>query len=382
MQVPLFDPQPQHKCVQAAVTDAVTQVLNSGQFVLGPNVSAFEEEAAAYHGVAHAVSVASGTDALHLALLAAGIGPGDEVITSPFTFIATLEAIYYCGATPIFADIDPETMNLCPQATAEAITERTRAILPVHLFGLSAQMQPLLALAEQHQLKMVGDGAQAFGALYGGHSVGALGDAACFSFFPTKNLGGYGDGGLITTDNEALAMELRTLRNHGSRERYHHHQVGFNSRLDEVQAAALRIKLQHLNAFNDSRRFIAEFYNRELANLPLQLPSTPAECFHVYGQYTVQLHARDELRQALEQRGIGSAIYYPIPLHHQELCRDEFRGQSFPVSERVAQQCLSLPMFPGMTLEQAQTVVSAIQSALTPKRSAATNSSIETSLER
>lgn len=359
--VPLFDPRPQHERVQAEVTQAVIDVLNSGQFISGIEGYALEEEMASVQGVKHAVGVASGTDALHLALRAAGIGEGDEVITTPFTFIATLEAIYYCGATPVFADIDSHTMNLDPAATAAAVTERTRAILPVHLFGLAAEMEPLMALAEKHGLRMIGDCAQATGALYHGEAVGAFGDAGCFSFFPTKNLGGYGDGGMITTNSDEVAAALCALRNHGSRKRYHHHELGFNSRLDEVQAAALRIKLRHLDEFNDSRRAVAAIYNRELADLDIRLPVTPNGCHHVYGQYTVQLAGRDQLRSALEKRGIGSAIYYPKPLHRQDLCKEAFKDQSFPVAERVAQECLSLPIFPGMTEQQAEEVVAALR---------------------
>src|SRR5690554_5592782 len=340
--VPLFDPHPQHVRVRTQVLQAVNAVLDSGQFIMGPNVKRFEEEAAVYHGVKHAVGVASGTDALLLALLAAGVGKDDEVITSPFTFIATLEAIYQCGAEVVFADIDPATMNLDPEATAAAITGRTRAILPVHLFGQSAELAPLLDLAQQHQLRLIGDCAQAFGARYQGTSVGALGDAGCFSFFPTKNLGGYGDGGLITTDSDELADAVRVLRNHGSRQQYYHDEVGYNSRLDEVQAAALRIKLRHLEEFNESRRAIAAVYDQELPKLGVRTPKTLAGCHHVYGQYTILVNERDHLRAALQQRGIGCAIYYPVPLHRQSVCADAFRDQSFPVCEQVAEQCLSL----------------------------------------
>jgi dTDP-4-amino-4,6-dideoxygalactose transaminase len=362
--VPLFDPRPQHEGVRGEVQRAVQDVLDSGQFILGPNVQAFEEEVAAYHGVKHAIGVASGTDALHLALLAAGIGEGDEVITTPFSFIANLEAIYYCGATPVFADIDPRTMNLDPEAVAAVITDRTRAIMPVHLFGLPADMGPLMALAEKHGLRMVEDCAQAFGARYDGRPVGGIGDAGCFSFFPTKNLGGYGDGGLVTTDSDDLAESIRTLRNHGSRERYHHHEVGFNSRLDEVQAAALRVKFRHLEEFNESRRAVAAAYERDLAGLEIRLPVTPDGSHHVYGQYTIQVDGRDELRAALDAEGIGSAIYYPIPLHRQEVCEGAFRDRSFAACEAVAKTCMSLPMFPGMTDAQAAEVIAAVHKAV------------------
>lgn len=362
--VPLFDPAPQHERVREDVARAVSDVLDSGQFIMGPNVHHFEEEAAAYLGVKHALGVSSGTDALHLALLAAGVGPGDEVITSPFTFIATLEAIYHCGATPVFADIDAASMNLDPAAVADVIGERTRAIVPVHLFGQAADMEPLLALAARHGLRLIGDCAQAFGARYDDRSVGALGDAGCFSFFPTKNLGGYGDGGLITTDSDTLAESVRALRNHGSRERYYHDEVGVNSRLDEVQAAALRIKLRCLDEFNASRRAIAAYYDSALANLPVRTPAVMPRCHHVYGQYTILVSGRDRLSAALAERGIGSAIYYPVPLHRQKVCHDAFSSKHFPECERLARECLSLPMFPGMTEAQAEAVVAAIQAVL------------------
>ncbi|MDQ2078146.1 DegT/DnrJ/EryC1/StrS aminotransferase family protein [Marinimicrobium sp. ABcell2] len=362
--VPLFDPHPQHARVRTEVVQAVNEVLDSGQFIMGPNVQNFEDEAAVYHGVKHAIGVASGTDALLLALLAAGVGEGDEVITSPFTFIATLEAIYQCGATAVFADIDPATMNLDPDATASVVTERTRAVLPVHLFGQAADMKPFLELGQKHNLRVIGDCAQAFGARYHGTSVGALGDAGCFSFFPTKNLGGYGDGGLITTDSDELADAVRVLRNHGSRTRYYHDVVGYNSRLDEVQAAALRIKLRHLEEFNESRRAVAAIYDQELSKLGIRTPKILDGCHHVYGQYTILLSERDRLRDALQQRDIGSAIYYPVPLHRQSVCRDTFQELSFPVCEQVAEECLSLPMFPGMTEAQAREVVAAVAEVL------------------
>ena len=362
--VPIFDPAPQHQLFGDKVNQAIHNVLASGQYILGPEVRTFEQEAADYHGVKHAISVASGTDALHLALRAAGIGEGDEVITPPFTFIATLEAIMYCGATAVFADIDEATMNLDPDAVASVITQRSKAILPVHLFGLPADMEPLQKLASAHNLKIIEDCAQAFGARYKETPVGSLGEAGCFSFFPTKNLGGYGDGGLITTNSDSLAEGIRTLRNHGSRERYHHHEVGYNSRLDELQAAGLRIKLRHIEALNQSRRNIADLYARELADVAIELPVVAQGCHHVYGQYTVQLEERNTVKKHLDELGIGTAIYYPIPLHRQELCVSKYGDQSFPVAERVAKRCLSLPMFPGMTEEQGVEVTTALRQAL------------------
>ncbi|MCP1726518.1 dTDP-4-amino-4,6-dideoxygalactose transaminase [Natronospira proteinivora] len=363
--VPLFDPKPQHAQVADEVHAQTRAVLDSGQFILGPNVQAFEEEAARFHDLSHGIGVASGTDALHLALLAAGIGPGDEVITSAFSFIAGVEAIFYCGAKPVFVDIREDSMNLDESTIEAAVTERTRAIMPVHLFGLACDMDQIMSVAQRHDLKVIEDCAQAFGARFKDKPVGAFGHAGCFSFFPTKNLGGYGDGGLITTADAVLDEQARVLRNHGSRERYHHHCVGFNSRLDEVQAAALRVKLRHLEDFNQSRRDIAAIYDQGLDGLPLQTPAVPEGCYAVYGQYTVQLDQRDKVREALQEKGIASAIYYPIPLHRQAVCGDEYASISLPVTERVSERCLSLPMFPGMSKDQAEEVIAALWTILT-----------------
>lgn len=358
--IPLFDPAPQHQRVEAEVKAAMQAVLNSGQFILGPQVKAFEQEVAAYLGVEYAIGLASGTDALHLALLAAGVGPGDEVITSPFTFIATVEAIYYCGARPVFADIDPRSMNLKPEQVAGVITERSKAILPVHLFGLCADMDPLRELAKAHQLKLIEDCAQAFGAAYKNQMAGSFGDAGCFSFFPSKNLAGYGDGGLLTTNNREIAEEVLSLRNHGSRQRYLHHQLGFNSRLDEIQAAALRIKLRHIDSFNQSRRDIAQAYHNAFSSLPIQLPYASEHCHHVYGQYTIQTDNRDKLQAALQSSEIASAVYYPVPLHQQPLCRKDSEGVRLKETELLATRCLSLPVFPGMTAQQVEAVIHAV----------------------
>jgi dTDP-4-amino-4,6-dideoxygalactose transaminase len=361
MMVPLFDPRPQHERVAKEVESATADVLGSGQFILGPNVKAFEEEVASFHGVSDAIGVASGTDALHLALLAAGVGPGDEVITSPFSFIAGVEAIYYCGAIPVFADIRRETMNLDESSLEGLITDKTRAIMPVHLFGLSCDMEQIMAVAEKHDLKVIEDCAQAFGARFADRPVGSIGHAGCFSFFPTKNLGGYGDGGLVTTADSELADKVRMLRNHGSKERYYHDVVGFNSRLDETQAAALRIKLKLIDEFNESRRHVAALYREGLSGLDLRLPTEPEGYHHVYGQYTVQVDKRDALREGLSGKGIASAIYYPIPLHRQKVTEGRFQGINMPVCDAVSEQCLSLPIFPGMSDEQAEEVIAAIR---------------------
>ncbi len=362
--VPLFDPKPQHRRVADRVEKATREVLESGQYVLGPNVQAFEKECADYHGMAHSVGVASGTDALHLALRAVGVGPGDEVITSPFSFFAGVETILYCGAHPVFGDIDPQTMNLDEESIEALVTERTRAIMPVHIFGLPQNMERIMSVARRHDLRVIEDCAQAFGGRYGKQPVGSFGDAGCFSFFPTKNLGGYGDGGLITTNNDDIARHLLSLRNHGSHRRYHHDEVGYNSRLDEIQAAALRVKLEHLDEFNDQRREIAALYDEGLADLPVQRPQAPADCHHVYGQYTLQVPKRDAFREGLEARGIGSAVYYPIPLHRQAVFGDTHAELSLPECERVSEACVSLPMFPGMSGEQADTVIRAVREVI------------------
>lgn len=362
--VPLFDPAPQHVRLAEEVHAATKAVLESGRYILGENVAAFEDEVAAYHGHGEAVGVASGTDALHLALLAVGVEPGDEVITSPFSFIAGVEAILYCGARPVFVDIHPDTLNLDEQALESAISSRTRAIMPVHLFGLPAAMPVVMAVARRHGLPVVEDCAQAFGARIGEQAVGTFGDAGCYSFFPTKNLGGYGDGGLVLCRDSATADAVRTLRNHGSREPYRHARVGYNSRLDELQAAILRVKLRHLDAFNASRREVADWYCQDLASLSLQLPSELPDRRHVYGQFTVRLADRDRVREALGRKGIGTAVYYPVPLHRQPVCAENGSEHALPNTDAVAGDCLSLPMFPGMTREQAEEVVAGLAAVL------------------
>jgi len=363
--IPMVDLKGQYQALRAEIDPALQEALESTQFILGPNVRTFEDEVAAYIGTRHAVGVASGTDALHLALLAAGIGEGDEVITTPFTFIATAEAIRYIGATPVFVDIDPQTFNLDTDQVAAAVTGRTRALLPVHLFGQPVDMEPLFATAREHGLKVVEDCAQSFGATLDGRQTGALGDAGCFSFFPSKNLGGFGDGGLITTDSDAMAEHLRVLRNHGSWQRYHHSEIGVNSRLDELQAAILRVKLRHIDEFNRERRRVAHRYSAALADLPdVTPPHEDGIGRHVYHQYTVLTPHRDAIQKALADREIASAIYYPIPLHRQEVFAEACRGVSLPVSEDVAARCLSLPVFPEMTDEQVDTVIETIRTAV------------------
>lgn len=351
--LPMVDLKAQYQILKAEIDEGLAQALTSGQFILGPNVKAFEEEVAAYLGVDHAIGVASGTDALHLALVAAGVGAGDEVITTPFTFIATAEAICYVGARPVFVDIDEKTFNIDVSKVEAAITSATRAILPVHLFGQAVDMPALGAIATQYNLSIIEDCAQAFGAEIAGRKVGSFGLAGCFSFFPSKNLGCYGDGGLIATSCERLAAHLRVLRDHGSWQRYHHSELGFNSRLDELQAVILRIKFKYIDRYNTARKRIAQRYSADLAELPDCIP--PYEEVgrtHVYHQYTLLSLHRDRIMAALATHKIASAIYYPIPLHQQAVFQQEYKGHNFPVSERVAAQCFSLPIFPEMSDQQ------------------------------
>ncbi|PLX82027.1 MAG: erythromycin biosynthesis sensory transduction protein eryC1 [Desulfuromonas sp.] len=368
MQIPMVDLRIQYQQLKTEIDQALAAVLDSTQFILGSEVTAFEQEIAMFLGVRHAVGVASGTDALHLALLAAGVGPGDEVITSPFTFIATAEAIAYVGATPVFVDIDPQTFNIDPVKIAQAITSRTKVVLPVHLFGQPADLLPLQELCKKNGLLLVEDCAQSCGADYAGTMTGAWGDLGCFSFFPSKNLGCFGDGGLVTTNDDKLAEQLRVLRNHGSRERYHHAIIGVNSRLDSLQAAVLRVKLKQLERFNRQRRTNAHRYSQQLAALGIITPFEDGKGTHVYHQYTILVEDRELLQQALTAAGVSSAIYYPIPLHRQEVFADACAGLSLPVTEDVACRCLSLPIYPELNEEQIERVVEVIRKAANGQR--------------
>jgi dTDP-4-amino-4,6-dideoxygalactose transaminase len=360
--IPMVDLKQQYLQIKDEIDSGILEALEKTQFILGPNVSAFEKEAAAYLGVGHAVTVASGTDALHLALAAAGIGVGDEVITTPFTFIATAEAIRYVGATPVFVDIDPKSFNIDPGAIEAAITPKSRAVLPVHLFGQPADMPAIESVCTKHGLSIIEDCAQSFGAATGGRMTGSLGAFGCFSFFPSKNLGCYGDGGMITTDSPELAEDLRILRNHGSRVRYHHSVIGYNSRLDEIQAVVLRAKLKRIDGYNAGRRRVATLYSTLLQDSPVIPPHEDGKGTHVYHQYTVLTDRRDAIMDALTAAGIASAVYYPIPLHRQEVFAPDYSDLSLPVAEEVAGRCMSLPIFPEMSDGQVREVVGVIKS--------------------
>lgn len=364
MNIPMVDLKGQYQSLKEEIQQGLAEVFDSTHFIMGPNGTALEQDVAAYCGVGHAVGVASGTDALHLALRAAGIGEGDEVITTAFTFIATAEAISYVGAVPVFVDIDPETFNLDVSLIEAAITERTRAILPVHLFGQSADLAPIAELCRRHGLKLIEDCAQSFGADYGGRKSGAYGDLGCFSFFPSKNLGCYGDGGMVITDDAETAAALRTLRNHGSRERYHHEMIGYNSRLDEIQAVILRAKLKRIDDYNRMRRANAHRYTARLQGNCVLPPVEDGKGTHVYHQYTILSDARDAIHKALAEAGIASAVYYPIPLHRQEVYREACAGLSLPVTEEVAGRVLSLPMFPELSEAQIDRVCEIVLGAL------------------
>lgn len=362
--IPMVDLKLQYRQLKPEIDAAIADVLQSTAFILGPNVRHFEEEAASYLGVDYTVGCASGTDALHLALRAAGIGPGDEVITSAFTFIATAEAICYVGAKPVFVDINPQTMNLDLAAVRNAVNDKTSAILPVHIFGQPVDMAELAAIADDHGLKVIEDCAQSFGADIADKQTGSFGIAGCFSFFPSKNLGGYGDGGLISTNSEAVHDHLLSLRNHGSKQRYHHSEIGYNSRLDEIQATILRVKLRHIERFNQERRRVAHRYNELLADTGIVTPAEDGIGTHVFHQYVPRSPQRDQILKALQAASIGCAIYYPVPLHRQDVFAADYRDLSLPVTEAVCNECFALPIFPEMSDEQIVTVCDTIKAVL------------------
>ncbi len=371
--VPLFDLTRQYQELKAELDDAVIRVLESGQFVLGPAVENFERQAAEFLGVRHAIGVANGTDALLLSLRALGVKPGDEVITTPFTFIATAEVVSLLGATPVFVDIEVDTFNIDPNLIEAAITSRTKAIIPVHLFGHPAPMTEINAIAKKHHLFVLEDAAQAWGAWVEDQSstrngektyCGALADLGAFSFFPSKNLGAAGEGGLVTTNDDALAEHVQMLRMHGMKRRYYHDEVGYNSRLHAMQAAILSVKLPHSTRWNDLRRAHAVRYKELLGDLPLGFPDERAGNGHVYHQYTLRSPRRDELIDKLTTAKIGSAIYYPVPLHRQTVYESLGLGEgSFPQSERACREVFSLPIFPELRNEEIEEVARVVRAA-------------------
>ena len=345
------------------IDKAVSSVLQNTQFINGPNVQQFEIEAANYLGVKHAVSCNSGTDSLHLALRACGIGKNDEVITSPFSFAATAEAICYVGATPVFVDIDPDTFNITADAIKSAITDKTRAILPVHIFGQVAEMSTICKIAQQENLLVIEDCAQSFGASLDNQKTGSFGDAGCFSFFPSKNLGAYGDGGLFTTNSGQLAEQFSLLKSHGSKERNLHQIVGWNSRLDEVQAAILRIKLKHIDLFNQQRRHVARHYSESLESLPIQTPKIFNNPSHAFHQYTILSDKRDSISEQLKMQDIGHAFFYGIPLPEQKAFQKLSLALDIQNTRNICSMCISLPIFPEMKEEQINKVIETIKQA-------------------
>jgi dTDP-4-amino-4,6-dideoxygalactose transaminase len=366
MTVPFLDLSAQHAPLREEFERAISDVIDSGAFAGGPFVEKFENEFASYCGCEHAVGVGSGTDALWLSLLACGIGPGDEVITVPNTFMATAEAITYSGARPVFVDVDEHTYTMDPAALEAAVTAQTKAIIPVHLFGQPADMDPILKFARERDLVVIEDAAQAHGAKYKGRAAGTMGDAGCFSFYPGKNLGAFGEAGAIVTNNLEVRDKIRTLRDHGQVRKYHHSMIGWNCRMDGIQAAVLRVKLRHLDQGNDLRRQHAQRYGAELRGIDwIVTPREASYARHIYHVYALRVPERDELMSILRQRGIQTAIHYPVPIHLQpayEMLGHE--NGNFPVSEQIAREFISLPMFPELTNLQIDFVANAVKEAL------------------
>jgi dTDP-4-amino-4,6-dideoxygalactose transaminase len=363
--IPLVDLKAQYLSIQTEIDAAVANVLSSCNFILGPDVRAFEEAFAAYLGAQDAVGVASGTAALQLALLACGVGPGDEVITTAHTFMATAEAISLVGARPVFVDIDPLTYTLDPACAARAITERTRALLPVHLYGHPAEMDALWELASRHGLWLIEDAAQAVGAEYHGKRCGSIGHLACFSFYPAKNLGAYGDAGAVTGNDQRLLARVRRLRDHGRTAKYEHEEIGYGERLDALQAAVLSAKLPYLESWTEARRAHARAYDAALAGCDVVTPHEAAGVRHVYYVYVVRTPDRPTLMAYLQSQGIATGIYYPLPLHRQPAyLKQGYSAVSLPITERVAGEVLALPMYPELTPGQMDRVVDAVRAAL------------------
>jgi dTDP-4-amino-4,6-dideoxygalactose transaminase len=360
--VPYLDLKAQYQSIKHEIDAAISLVLDSCQFVLGPEVATFEQEFATYCGTSDCIALNSGTSALHLALLAAGVGPGDEVITVPFTFVASVAAICYTGASPVLVDIDPRSFTMDPAAIETVITSRTKAILPVHLYGQPADMDPIMEVARRHGLVVIEDAAQAHGAKYKGRPVGSIGDMACFSFYPGKNLGAYGEGGAVTTSNAEHGCTVRMLRDWGQDRKYHHVLRGYNYRMEGFQGAILRVKLRHLEQWTEARRAVVTQYNRHLADAGVERPTEMPWARHVYHVYTLRADNRDGLQIALQAEGIQTGIHYPVPVHLQPAYADLGYGKgAFLQSEKAAAQVLSLPLYPEMTDVQVQRVSQALR---------------------
>jgi dTDP-4-amino-4,6-dideoxygalactose transaminase len=364
--IPMVDLKLQYQRHKAEIDAAMQEAAAAARYILGPNVKALEADLAGYCECRHAAGVANGTDALHLALRALRVGPGDEVITTPFTFVATTEAIGIVGARPVFVDIVPDTFNIDPAAVAAAVTPRTKALLPVHLYGQPADMDPILTTARRHGLFVVEDAAQAIGATYRGKKVGSLGDIGCLSFFPSKNLGAFGDGGMCVSNDEALYGRVEMLRRHGGKVKYHHSELGLNSRLDELQAAILRVKFRHLESWTEARRALAYRYNELLKDVPgVTTPKEMPGVRAVYHQYTIRVPDRDRVQARLREAGVETMVYYPVPLHLQEVHAEfGYATGAFPHAEEAAKTCLSLPLYPELTDELQDRVVAAVKAAV------------------
>jgi dTDP-4-amino-4,6-dideoxygalactose transaminase len=360
-----MDLKAQYARVRAEVEPLVAEILASAGYILGPHVADFEKAFAAFCGAKHCVAVNTGTSALHLALIGAGVGPGDEVVTVPMTFVATSWAVSYAGANPVFVDVDPVTCTMDPALVAKAITRRTKAIVPVHLYGQPADLDPLLAIADRHGIPLIEDACQAHGATYRGRPVGGFGQSAAFSFYPGKNLGAAGEGGAVVTNDDALAARFKALRDHAQPTRYHHTELGFNYRMDAIQGAILGVKLRHLPGWTTRRQELAARYRELLRDLPLDLPFCRPDREHVWHLFVARHPDRDRLRKALDARNIQTGLHYPVPVHLQPAYRHlGHREGDFPVSERVGRECLSLPLYPEMTHDQQDAVVAALTDAL------------------
>jgi len=369
VKIPYLDLKAQYRSIKGEIDAALEKVLDSCQFVLGSEVAAFEQDFAKYCGTSECVGLNSGTSALHLALLAAGVGRGDEVVTVPFTFVASVAAVEYAGAKPVLIDIDPRSFTMDPTAIESAITPRTKAILPVHLYGQPADMDPIMEIARRHGLVVIEDAAQAHGAKYKGKPVGSIGDLACFSFYPGKNLGAYGEGGAVTTNNVELARIVRMLRDWGQDGKYRHVLRGFNYRMEGFQGAVLGVKLRHLEAWTEARRRLAKHYNRLLANCDVQTPDEMPWAHHVYHVYTLRIDDRDGMQSALAEQGIQTGIHYPTPVHLQPAYADlDHRTGSFPNAEAAAKQVLSLPLYPELSDKAVIEVAAAVARAAANRR--------------